>query len=132
FTDDVRSMRSGSTTKDLAADIAYTLRTFPNHHAALSTMAEWSIRSGRNPPAGSRYTVECWFERSIKFRPDDYTVRMLYGIYLSRKSRDRDAITQYEKALEVGGDTPNLRYNLGLAYVEVREFDKALENAHRA
>jgi tetratricopeptide (TPR) repeat protein len=132
FNADVRMMRRGSTTKNLAGDIAYTLNVFPNHPEALMTMAEWSIRSRRNPPEGTRYTVECWFERGIRFRPDDPMVRMTYGIYLFRKAQPKKAVEQFEAALEQGGDSPNLRYNLGLAYVEVRDYAKARENAHRA
>ena len=43
FTASVREMRKGESTNLLAADIAYTLRHFPNHHAALLTMGEWSL-----------------------------------------------------------------------------------------
>ncbi|THF61604.1 tetratricopeptide repeat protein [Pseudothauera rhizosphaerae] len=132
FTEDVRMMRKGSSTKNLAGDIAYTLNVYPNHPQALMTMAEWSMRSGRNPPEGTRYTVECWFERGVRFRPDDPMVRMAYGIYLFRKARHQAAVTQFEAALKNGGDSPNLRYNLGLAYFEVGDFDKALASAHSA
>lgn len=50
FTDDVRMMRRGESTNQIAADIAYTLRKFPNHYQALMTMGDYSLKVKRNPP----------------------------------------------------------------------------------
>jgi hypothetical protein len=40
-------------------------------------------------PKGSGFSVDCWFDRAVRFRPEDPNVRMLYGIYLLRKGRPR-------------------------------------------
>lgn len=132
FTDDVRMMRRGTSTSELAADIAYTLRKFPNHYQALMTMGDYALKVKRNPPPGGQYTVECWFERAIRFRPDDAMVKTVYGLYLIKASRPKDAVTQLETAVEQAGDDANVHYNLGLAYADLKQYDKALQSAHAA
>lgn len=132
FTDDVRMMRRGNTSNLLAADLSYTLRRFPNHHQALMTMGEYSRKVKQNPPPGSDYPVECWFERAIRFVPDDAMVRTIYGLYLSKQNRPDQAVEQFQAALKLAGDNANVHYNLGLAYVDMKQYDKALESARTA
>lgn len=132
FTADVRLMRRGNSTKNLAGDIAYTLRVLPNHHQALMTMGDWSLKTGSNPPPDGQYTVECWFDRAARFAPDDAMVKVVFGTYLVKRGKSRDAIEQFEAALAQAGDNANVHYNLGLAYVALKQYDKALESAHKA
>lgn len=132
YTPEVRALRRGTSTSDLGADVAYTLRVFPNHHRALLTMADWSLKSRANPPKGVQYPVECWFERGMRFRPDDGMVKAVYGIYLLRVSKADEAVKQLETAVAQGASDGNVHYNLGLAYLEAKQFDKALASAHRA
>ena len=132
FTDDVRMMRRGTSTSEVAADIAYTLTKFPNHYQALMTMGDYSLKVKRNPPPGGRYTVECWFERALRFKPDDAMVKTVYGLYLIKAKRPKDAVVQFEAAVAQAGDDANVHYNLGLAYVDLKEYDKALKSAHAA
>lgn len=133
YTAEIQRMLSGNTTS-VGGDLAYTLRVFPNHHGALKTMADWSIRSKSNPAAGARYTVECWFDRGLRFRPDDSMVKMLFGIYQLQIGKAGEAVAQLEAARkgEVGPPDANLHYNLGLAYLKLGRFSEALENAHLA
>lgn len=132
YSKEVRALRRGTSTSDVGSDVAYTLRVFPNHHAALLTMAEWSLKTRTNPPKNAEYTVECWFERGIRFRPDDGMVKAVYGIYLLKKDKPKEAVKQFETAVAQGASGANVQYNLGLAYLEAGQFDKALESAHRA
>lgn len=132
FTEDVRTLRSGKTTKEPGADISYTLRVFPNHPEALAAMGQLALRTGQNPPPGSVYTVECWFDRGIRFRPDDGAVRMAYGIYQFKARRLAAAAEQFEAALRVGGNDGNAHYNLGLVRFDMKQYEKALEHAHAA
>jgi tetratricopeptide (TPR) repeat protein len=132
FTANVRMMRRGSTTKNLAGDIAYTLRVLPNHHQALMTMGNWSLKTKSNPPPDGQYTVECWFERAMTFAPDDAMVKVVFGTYLLKRGKSQEAIEQLEVALKQAGSNANVYYNLGLAYVNLKEYDKALANAHTA
>jgi tetratricopeptide (TPR) repeat protein len=132
FTPDVRAMRRGTSTKEVAADIAYTLRVFPNHHQALMTMGDWSLKVRQNPAPGGQYTVECWFDRAIRFAPNDAMVKMVYGTYLIKHGKSKEAVAQLEAARAEAGDNANVHYNLGLAYVDLKRYDKALDSAHAA
>ena len=131
FTADVENLVRGKTGA-IGADIAYTLRVFPNHPRALNAMAQLSVREKTTRPAGSEYSVDCWFERGMRFKPDDATVPMVYGLHLYRIGRKADALKRMEEAASLGEDTPNFHYNLGLIYADLGRFDEALSHAHRA
>lgn len=131
FTPEVENLIRGRTSY-LAADIDYTLRAFPNHHRALLAMMNYSLKIGLDKPQGARYRVECYFDRAIRFRPDDGAAHMLYGFFLLKKGRDAEAIEQLNKAHDLSGEDANINYNLGLAYFKLKEFGRALEYAHKA
>lgn len=132
YTPEVQQLLRGHTTTKLTADVAYTLNVFPNHHSALKTMADWAIKSKRNPPEGSRHTVECWFDRGLRFRPDDPMVKMLFGNYLIQIGKTSEAVKYLEEAERLEPRNGNLHYNLGLAYVKLGRLKDALESAHIA
>lgn len=131
FTPDVEALRSGSTSS-LGGDIDYTLRASPNHHRALNSMINLALKLRSDKPHGARYTVECYFDRAIRFAPDDGEVQALYGVYLARTNHREDAVKAFENALKFEPNNPNVHYNLGLVYVELKNYPKALEHAHRA
>ena len=132
FNADVRTLRKGSTTTELAADIAYTLRVFPNHPQALMAMGDYAIKVKQNPPPGGQYTVDCWYDRALRFAPDDAIVMTVYGLYLIKVNRQSEAIKQLEAARARAENDPNVHYNLGLAYIDLMRFDDALKSAHAA
>ena len=131
FTPDVETLRGGSTGA-LGSDLDYTLRAFPNHHRALNAIANLALKLRVAKPPGAQYTVDCYFDRALRFAEDDGTVRIIYGVYLSRTNRMRDAVRAFEAARAYEPDNANLYYNLGLAYLDLKDYSKALENAQRA
>jgi hypothetical protein len=131
FTRDVETLRRGVTGK-IGGDIDYTLRVFPNHPRALLAMMKLGERERNEKPTGSSYPVGCWFDRAIRFAPNDGAVRLLFGVYLSSRGQKQDAIKQLGMARELVGEDANLHYNLGLAYFDLKQYDKALEHAHAA
>ena len=131
FTPEVEALRGGAT-GSLAGDIDYTLRTSPNHHRALNAMVNLALRLKTAKPQGAHYTIDCYFERALRFAGDDGLVRMIYGIYLSRSNRPRDAIAAFEAARTFEADNANLYYNLGLAYLDTKDYPNAMKNAQRA
>ena len=131
FTNNVQSLRRGNSSS-IGADLGYTLRTMPNHHRALMTLMNLSFKEKTNKPNGSGYSVECYFDRAITFRPDDGMVRMIYGIYLAKLGKQTEAIKQLNTARESLEDDGNIFYNLGLAYFELKDYDQALSFAHKA
>lgn len=133
FTARVASLQGGSSVQGGAgADISYTLQVFPNHPRALMSMANLEFKEKTPKPAGSRYSVPCWFDRALSFRPEDTQVHMIYGVYLLKKGKQSDAITHLEEAASKVTDNGNLHYNLGLAFFQLKNFEKSLEHAKKA
>lgn len=113
-------------------DIDYTLRALPNYHRALIAMMRLGEKEKTPQPRGSTHSIECWFERAILFRRDDTTVRMIYSTYLNSKGRLPDANTQLEFATAYAKDSAFTHYNIGLHYFDLKNYDKALVQAHKA
>ena len=117
---------------DMAQDVAYTLGVYPNHPRALLTMVRLSQRWKKDPPPGTKLSVECWFDRAVRFRPDDTVARAFYAQFLHQSNRSSEAAAQLDIAVGFAGDNPLSHNNLGLLYVEIGQLDKALRQAHRA
>lgn len=133
FTIGVESMTRPATTMfhEMARDVEYTLRVFPNHHRALVTMGRLAERFKSDPPPGIDLTVECWYERALRFRPDDTVARSLFAQLLHRRGRRDEAIAQLELAVDQAKDSALSLHNIGLVFLEMGEVDRALAQAHR-
>jgi tetratricopeptide (TPR) repeat protein len=134
FTPGIESMTRPGTTMmhEMAGDVAYTLEVFPNHPRALVTMQRLAERHRADPPPGTRRTVECWFDRAVRFRPDDNVARVLYARWLHGKGRRDDAMAQVDEAARRAGENGLSHFNLGLLLVEMGNLERALQQAHRA
>lgn len=55
-------------------------------------------------PHGSRYSLECWFQRAITWRPDDSILRMIYTSHLNKTMRIKEAEQQLNVAASQAGD----------------------------
>jgi Flp pilus assembly protein TadD len=132
FTPQVESLVRGKTTTTAGGDIDYTLRASPNHHRALKAMMDLARKERRDPPNGSRYSVTCWFLRGEAYRPDDAMVKVLHGIFMLRSGKKAEAVEKLEQAAALDGADANIQYNLGLAYFDAGQFDKAVQSAHKA
>lgn len=104
----------------------YTLRAVPNHHRALATLAQYTLRGGSRENFRS---TECYFDRAMRFKPDDGMVYLTFGGYLSRKHEYAQAEKQYATALALLPDSSEGHYNLGLLYLETGRPEKAKEEA---
>lgn len=131
FTPGVEFFRERKT-GPFGGDIDYTLRAFPNHPRALAAMMRLGEREKTEHPQGSKHTVFCYLERAVRFRPNDGTARLVLATYLMKHQRSAEAIEHLKVAEEAAGGNGNLHYNLGLAYLEVKDYAKALEHAHKA
>lgn len=131
FTPNVERLLRGATGA-IGADISYTLEHFPNHHRALSAMARLSLRDKSRKPNGARYTVECYFDRALRYRPDDARVHELYGGYLLALGQNDSALDQLEQAARLDPGNPTAHYNLGLVYLKKKDYDKARASAKKA
>lgn len=131
FTQDVETLRHGATGA-VGGDLDYTLRAFPNHHRALVSMMNLQFKIKGDHAYGAKYSVPCYFDRALRFRPDDGTVHTIFGVYLLRLGKTNDAITQFRSAANLGDDSGSLHYNLGLAYFDINDYDKAVVEAKKA
>lgn len=116
----------------LGGDIGYTLRAFPNHHRALYTMIRYNLEK---VPAGAqkmRYTPECWLDRAKRFSPSDATVLMIEGMYYRKRNNLAQAKIAYETALGMAPRSAEINYNAGLLFVDLKEYDRAMEHAAKA
>ncbi len=133
FTSNVKHLQSGNTTSYIGGDIDYTLRAFPNHHPALVSMTKLSLREKTARPRGARYSVECYFDRAMRFKPGDGIVHMIYGNYLLKLGgRSDDAIEQYHEAVRLEPENANINYNIGLLYLKKKDYELAIVHAKKA
>lgn len=131
FTPGVEALQGGNTSS-MGGDIDYTLRASPNHPRALMAMANLALRDRTKHVHGAHYTVDCYFDRAIRFAPTDGTVYMIYGTYLFRAGEKAKALKMLEEAEATAEDNANLHYNLGLVYLDAGQYDKALVHAQKA
>ena len=132
FTEVVEALIKGTSGWKPGGDIDFTLRVFPNNHRALIAMMRLGEKEKTTQPSGSRYSIECWFERALRFRPDDGVVRMIYSTYLNSKGQIPAANAQLKAATAYAKDSGITHYNIGLHYFNLKNYSEALVQAHRA
>lgn len=132
FTADVENGIKGRNST-LAGDIDYTLRAFPNHPLALNTVIRVAARDKKSLylPQGNR-PVECYFDRAVRFAPDDAATHTLYGTYLLSVGREAEALPKYQTAVQLDPDNPSTNYNLGLVYYKIKDMKNANKYAQIA
>jgi hypothetical protein len=122
----------------LSKEFSYTLRLLPNNPRALLAMSRLEMRSGGKLPQGAassdmpKISADCFFDRAIRFRPDDKAVRMVYGIHLHQRGKLKEALVEYQLAESLGEESGNLYYNLGLLHADMKNWDKAYEYGVKA
>ena len=116
----------------LGGDLDYTLRAFPNHHRALMSVMRYGEKTKSPQPPNLRYTVECYFVRALQFKPDDTIARLIYATFLGKNARVPEALQQLEQVSKLAQDNAFTHYNTGLVYFDLKQYDRALEQAHKA
>ncbi len=116
----------------LGGDLDYTLHAFPNHHRALIAIMRWGERLKSPQPPNLVYSIECYLERAIRFKPDDTVSRVLFAQYLGRIRRSPEAIAQLDAAIHYAADNAITHFNIGLIFFELGAHDRALQQAHVA
>ena len=115
-----------------AAGFGYTLWAFPNHYRALVAIEDLSFRQKSDKLDGLPLRVHCYFQRAVKFVPEDGLSRALYGYYYARRKSASEAEQQLAKAIEYQADDVNVLNYVATAYLEVGNTDQAVENAKKA
>ncbi|QGZ40565.1 TPR repeat protein [Pseudoduganella flava] len=131
YTEEVAAGVRGNT-GTVGGDLDYTLRAFPNHVKALTTMATVAMRTKVTQLVGAKYPVECYFERAVRFKPDDGMAWAAYGQYVYKLGQEERAMPLLKKAAELVPDNPSVNYNLGIAYFRAKRYDLAVQHAKKA
>lgn len=108
-------------------EFVFVLNVFPNHPEALRGLDE---ACRRVKMAGCN--MEQRFEKAIAVNPEAAGTYVVQGIYLSRNGKNAAAIESYKRAIELQPESPVAHYNLGLAYVETKDYARANEHAQKA
>ena len=132
FTSETEQLKPNSGTGYPAQDIGYTLRVFPNHPRALLAMSRLALKEKTAVPKHGDMSVDCYFDRAMRFTPNDPEVYMIYGVHVMKTGDNKTAIALLEKASSLDDSNANVHYNLGLAYFEVKNYDKSLAEATKA
>ena len=103
----------------------FILRYFPNSPQALNGISELCVNKWKSPQCDA----DSWFDKAIERNSSIATTWVIYGIHLERKKLPREAVEKFEHALELNPDDINAHYNLGLAYFDLKEYDKSNRQA---
>lgn len=132
FTPETEQLKVPSGTGYPGGDISYTLHVFPNHPRALLAMSKLAVQQKTSKPRYAKFSIDCYFDRAMRFRPDDGQVYLIYGMHLLAIGQMQNAISQLERAAALNEGNANVHYNLGLAYFDAKDYSKSLAHAHRA
>lgn len=122
----------GQTGSGIGPDLDYTLRALPNHHRALQTVLRFALRNKKQYLSGGKRPLECYFERAIRFQPDDGIAHGIYAAYLYGTGRTDAALESYLRAVELMPADASLNYNVGLLYLNRKNYERANHYAQRA
>ncbi len=132
FTPEVATLTRGNSSTIIEQDINYTLLSFPNHHRALQTLADFGLRKKSSTSQFLTYTIPCYFIRAKHFAPTDGMVDAVYAYYLANLNQKDMAHQEAEEALKKANNNPRVYYHTGLAYYYLGEYEKAKECSNQA
>ena len=131
FTPQVEALLSGQSAT-VGGDISYLMRTSPNHHRGLMAIMRFVERTRSPQPRDMQYTIDCYFDRAIRFTPDDVIVRMLFARHLGNLKNLPAAKAQLDYATTLAGENGLTHFNIGMIFVELGLYPEALARAHAA
>ncbi|MGB8433338.1 MAG: tetratricopeptide repeat protein [Burkholderiales bacterium] len=108
------------------ANLDFMLKYFPNHPQALAKVAEFGLATQRTDIAEQR------FKDALARYPGDDETYVIYGTFLQKLGRVDAAIREYNKAIEIDPESVYAHYNLGLSYVDRKEYQQANIHAQKA
>lgn len=125
----LENLSKGHYTRDVMADLNFTLTWWPNHVHALNALIQYDAGGGK---AYEFMPTECYFVDARRLFPDDASVVLGQGKFYWQKERLQDAKESYETALELSGASAEAHYNLGLVYFELKDYAQARQHAESA
>jgi tetratricopeptide (TPR) repeat protein len=115
-------------TKTAHDHFVFILNYYPNSPQALNGISELCFIKWKSPSCDA----DTWFDRAIARNPSIATTWVLFGIHLQRKGLPREAVEKYQRAIALDPGSINAHYNLGLAYLDLKEYAKANEEAQKS
>lgn len=108
-------------------DVEFILRHFPNHPDALMLAIDLSLKSrDLYQPA-----LEM-FEKAVAFDTKPAPPWVIFGIFYHRHGKPEKAVDCYLEALERDPALAEAHYNLGLAYLKLKQYEEANQAAQKA
>ena len=75
------------------------------------------------------HSAECYFDRAIRWAPQDPNVHMIYGYYQNKVGHPDAAIQSYQTALSLAYDNAEAHYNIGLLYADLKDYPNSRKHA---
>ncbi|MEO8443486.1 MAG: tetratricopeptide repeat protein [Gammaproteobacteria bacterium] len=120
----------------------YLLIRVPNHYPGLFELGRIQqlhpdvtyvpALAGMNETLAFPPTPECYFDRAFRYRPNDPTLRMLFGLYYHQTHNLDEALVQYKKAESMDAESSEIQYNMGLLYFDMKDYEAAVSHAQKA
>jgi tetratricopeptide (TPR) repeat protein len=110
-------------------EFEFILHYYPNHPKALALLSELCQKSGDKRCDAA---ADAWFDKAIKLNPEIGQTYLLYGMHLHRRRQLEEAVKAYRRAVELAPSSVSAHYNIGLAYVDLKQFDLANQHAQRS
>ena len=123
--------RNKSGTGLVSGGFSYTLKSIPNHPVTLLVMEQFGRKLKSETPPGSEYPLECWYLRAFMIAPDDPVVRAMYGIYLSHRGREAEALANLKIADEGTATMGSVQFHIGQVHLSLKQYRLAQMNALR-
>jgi Flp pilus assembly protein TadD len=95
-------------------------------------LSRLALKENRSKPSGVSIPVECHFLRALTFAPDDPAVLTLYGAFLARTDRPKEALERLREAEKLDPQNATLQYNIGLVHVDLGDYAAARNYAEKA
>lgn len=125
-------MLRGGQSSTIGGDLRYTLNAIPNHPRALRTTAEYFRRLGPRATVQMGLGLQCWFDRAVAYRPNDPTVRILFAEELLRQGKRAEATEHLKIAEQHASQSAMVHYNLGLLYLDLKDYASSVQHARKA
>ncbi len=138
FTKSVRRLNGGKTGKQ-PQDLLFVLTSIPNHPVALDAYARYehlwnTSRAFKENKENIEpvHSAGCFFERAARVFPNRPYTYLTWGIYFHRLGEYESAVEKFLQADKLMPDSSETKYNIGLAYVELKDLANAKLYAEQA
>jgi tetratricopeptide (TPR) repeat protein len=109
------------------SEFAFILNIFPNHPRALAQMLQ-VCEQWKSPHCRS----EDLLAKAVSVNPNAAGTYVVRGTFFHRERQYPKAVESYKRALEIDSASLNAHYNLGLTYLEMKDYARANEHAQQA